>query len=624
MYLYLNDDLNHDKLSDMTIPELKELCSELRKCIFNTVMKNGGHLSSNLGTVELAVAIHRVFDVFGGDKVVWDVGHQGYAHKLLTGRFGSFGTLRLKGGISGFMRRTESETDAFISGHSSVSVSAAFGISEAMRLKGERGSVAAVIGDGALTGGEAYEGLNNAGKAAKNLTLIVNDNAMSISRSTGALARYLAQIRSTRRYYVAKERFKSALSSVPLVGRRLERFIADVKVLVKEAMYDQSNLFENLGFYYIGPVDGHNLEDMIEALSVAKLMDQPCVVHVFTRKGMGYRPAMINPGEYHAVGADGAVEEFSDYPPDHKPESFSEAFGRELEHLGKTDGRICAVTAAMKYAVGLNYFKDSCPSRFYDSGIAEQHSITFAAGLASEGMIPVFAVYSTFLQRGFDQLVHDCAIENTHIVLCVDRAGFVGADGETHQGIFDLPMLRAVPNTAVYSPASYAELRLCLSAALYDTEGIACVRYPKGGEMAITDERLSEACVDFRYTGKNHKVLGITFGRCSTFLAKAAERAGADALRLVKVVPLPAEVYDIAVGYERIVFFEESSLRGGIAEGFAAELLRRGYHGQYEMVGVDGEFIQQASVEQQLAMYGLDEASIISKLGGVGNVEIFR
>lgn len=620
--MYLDDNLKHDKLVNMTVPQLKELCAELRSCIFHTVMKNGGHLSSNLGTVELAVAVHYVYDVFGADRVVWDVGHQAYAHKLLTGRYSRFGTLRQKGGISGFTRRSESAADAFISGHSSTSVSAAYGISTALRIKGEDGSVAAVIGDGALTGGEAYEGLNNAGKTASNLTLILNDNAMSISRSTGALARYLAQIRSTRKYYCAKERFKTALSSVPLVGRKIEKIIRDAKVVIKEAMYDSSNLFENLGFYYIGPVDGHNLDDMIEALSVAKLMKRPCVVHVFTRKGMGYRPAMLNPGEYHAVGEGGVVEEFVDDDIFHSVGSFSEAFGRELERLGKVDGRICAVTAAMKYAVGLNYFRDSCAARFFDTGIAEQHSVTFAAGLASQGLLPVFAVYSTFLQRGFDQVLHDCAIEKTHIVLCVDRAGFVGADGETHQGIFDIPMLRAVPNTVIYSPVSYEELRVCLHAAIYDTSGVVCVRYPKGKEPITNGGELFDSCVDYRYSGKKSGTLGITYGRISVSLAAAAKKAGADVLRLVKITPLSDEVYETAAPYGHIVFFEESSLRGGVAEGFAAELLRRGYRGSFDFVGVCEEFIPQASVEQQLSMYGLDENSMCEKLGEFGNGKV--
>ena len=606
---FLNDNIDHSVISKMTAPQLRALCKELRGCILRTVMKNGGHLASNLGTVELTVALHYVYDVGGNDRILWDVGHQAYAHKLLTGRYSRFSTLRCRDGISGFCRRGESPADAFISGHSSTSVSAAYGISTAIRLKGEGGSVAAVIGDGALTGGMAYEGLNNAGKTATNLTLVLNDNAMSISKSTGALARYLAHIRSTRRYYVAKEHFRNVLTSVPLVGKQLERAVRSAKNMLKDALYDTSNLFENLGFTYIGPVNGHSLEDMIEALSVAKIMQKPCVVHVFTQKGRGYAPAENNPGEYHAVAKNSAARASG--------ESYSEVFGRELARLGCSDGRICAITAAMKYATGLNYFRNACAPRFFDTGIAEQHSVTFAAGLAAGGMLPVFAVYSTFLQRGFDQIIHDCAIENTHVVLAIDRAGFVGEDGETHQGIFDVPMLRLIPNTTVYSPASAEELRACLRRAIYDTDGIACVRYPKGSEAA-SDCALGRAALvparDMFYSGKRSDTLAITYGRISAGMARAAESAGADMLRLVKISPLPENIINISMSYSRVVFFEESSLHGGVGEGLFAALAQAGWGGKAECVGVSDGFVPAASVAEQLEMYRLDADNMLKIL----------
>ena len=595
----LNDSINHDIISKMSLPQLAALCRELRSAIMRTVVSNGGHLSSNLGTVELTVALHYVFDT-RCDRIVWDVGHQAYAHKLLTGRYSRFDTLRTEGGISGFTRRAESEADAFISGHSSTSVSAAYGIATAMRLKGETGSVAAVIGDGAFTGGMAYEGLNNAGKSRANLVLILNDNAMSISKSTGALARYLAQIRSTKKYYCAKEHFKLALSSVPLVGKQLERSVRIAKNLLKDAIYNSSNLFENMGFAYIGPVNGHSMEDMIEALSVAKMLGRPCVVHVFTKKGKGYKPAELNPGEFHAVSAKSAARSDG---------SYSEVFGRELERLGRDDGRICAITAAMKYATGLNHFKESCPERFFDTGIAEQHSVTFAAGLAVQGMLPVFAVYSTFLQRGYDQLIHDCAIENTHVVLGIDRAGFVGEDGETHQGIFDVPMISAIPNSVIYSPACFDELRGCLKRALYDTEGIAAVRYPKGGEY-----KALPPAGDFAYSGRRGDVLAISYGRISAWLDEAANETGSSWLRLVKISPLPQKVAEIAAAYDRIVFFEEGILRGGVAEALAALLARRGWRGSFDAVGVDGEFVAAATVSRQLERYGLDKAGMAARI----------
>lgn len=602
--MILDDSINHEKISNMTLPELKELCRELRRCILNTVSENGGHLASNLGTVELTAALHFVFDV-KEDRIVWDVGHQAYAHKLLTGRYSEFSTLRSLNGISGFTRRKESTADAFISGHSSTSISAAFGIASAMRLQGRRGSVAAVIGDGALTGGMAYEGLNNAGKSKAPLVVILNDNAMSISKSTGALALYLAHIRSTKKYYCAKEHVKSLLSAVPVVGDKLERTIRTAKGLIKDAIYDSSNMFENFGFQYIGPVNGHDLEDVIEALQVAKIMRQPCVVHVFTTKGKGWKPAEENPGEYHAVTKKSSAP---------SGETFTEAFGRELERIGKSDSRVCGITAAMKYATGMNYFKNACPERFFDVGIAEQHAVTFAAGLAVEGMLPVFAVYSTFLQRGFDQIVHDCAIENTHVTLAVDRAGFTGEDGETHQGIFDAAMLASIPNTTVFSPASAEELRLCLSEALYNTDGIAAVRYPKGGESGSV-----EPSVSWDWSGKRGGTLAVSYGRLSANMTAAAREASqrgepVDWLRLVRISPIPEEALRTSLSYKRVVFFEEGILQGGIGERFGAALLEMGYSGGFEVVGVDGQFVPAGTVAQQLELFGLDRASMAARL----------
>ena len=602
--MILDDSINHEKISNMTLPELKELCRELRRCILNTVSENGGHLASNLGTVELTAALHFVFDV-KEDRIVWDVGHQAYAHKLLTGRYSEFSTLRSLNGISGFTRRKESTADAFISGHSSTSISAAFGIASAMRLQGCRGSVAAVIGDGALTGGMAYEGLNNAGKSKAPLVVILNDNAMSISKSTGALALYLAHIRSTKKYYCAKEHVKSLLSAVPVVGDKLERTIRTAKGLIKDAIYDSSNMFENFGFQYIGPVNGHDLEDLIEALQVAKIMRQPCVVHVFTTKGKGWKPAEENPGEYHAVTKKSSAP---------SGETFTEAFGRELERIGKSDSRVCGITAAMKYATGMNYFKNACPERFFDVGIAEQHAVTFAAGLAVEGMLPVFAVYSTFLQRGFDQIVHDCAIENTHVTLAVDRAGFTGEDGETHQGIFDAAMLASIPNTTVFSPASAEELRLCLSEALYNTDGIAAVRYPKGGESGSV-----EPSVSWDWSGKRGGTLAVSYGRLSANMTAAAREASqrgepVDWLRLVRISPISEEALRTSLSYKRVVFFEEGILQGGIGERFGAALLEMGYSGGFEVVGVDGQFVPAGTVAQQLELFGLDRASMAARL----------
>ncbi len=607
--MFLNDDINHSQISEMTLPQLKGLCRELRGCILRTTRKTGGHLSANLGTVELTVALHYVFDT-AQDRILWDVGHQAYSHKLLTGRYSSFGSLRALGGIAGFPRRSECEADAFIAGHASTSVSAACGIATAMKLSGKKGSVAAVIGDGAFTGGMAYEGLNNAAKLKTGLVVVLNDNDMSISKSTGALARYLTNIRSTRKYYRAKENVRTALSRVPLVGDSIERNVRLAKNILKEAIYDNSTLFENLGYTYIGPVDGHNLEDMIEALSVAKLINRPCVVHVQTTKGKGYKPAEQNPGEFHAIAKKGSS----------KPAlTYSEVFGTAMEQLGIHDKRICGITAAMKYATGMNYFAASCPERFFDAGIAEQHSVTFAAGLAVEGMLPVFAVYSTFLQRGYDQIIHDCAIENTHVTLAIDRAGFVGEDGETHQGVFDVAMLSSIPNTTIYSPASFRELTDCLSRALYETKGVAAVRYPKGGEYSVTlpvgmtTPNGSPISSSYAYSGKSSKTLAVSYGRIAAWLHEAAELCGADWLRLLMISPLPESAVKAAAKYDRIVFFEEGVISGGIGERLCAALRKRGYHGSYDIIGVD-RFVPTATVDEQLAMFGLDKEGMVRRL----------
>ena len=608
--MILDDSINHEKISNMTLPELKELCRELRRCILNTVSENGGHLASNLGTVELTAALHFVFDV-KEDRIVWDVGHQAYAHKLLTGRYSEFSTLRSLNGISGFTRRKESTADAFISGHSSTSISAAFGIASAMRLQGRRGSVAAVIGDGALTGGMAYEGLNNAGKSKAPLVVILNDNAMSISKSTGALALYLAHIRSTKKYYCAKEHVKSLLSAVPVVGDKLERTIRTAKGLIKDAIYDSSNMFENFGFQYIGPVNGHDLEDLIEALQVAKIMRRPCVVHVFTTKGKGWKPAEENPGEYHAVTKKSSAP---------SGETFTEAFGRELERIGKSDSRVCGITAAMKYATGMNYFKNACPERFFDVGIAEQHAVTFAAGLAVEGMLPVFAVYSTFLQRGFDQIVHDCAIENTHVTLAVDRAGFTGEDGETHQGIFDYSYLTSIPNMSVAAPKNLWELRAMLDFAM-DYKAPFAIRYPRGtayrglkefmqpiaygkGEIIYEEENIALLAVGSMVSTGEHVREKLKEEGVSCTLANA---------RFVK--PFDKELVDrLAKNHRLIVTMEENVQSGGFGEKVLDCLNDHEKRIKCVMAAIPDAYVEHGNVELLKKEIGLDAESITEKI----------
>ena len=598
------------ELSRLSISECEQLCREIRRKILKTVMKNGGHLSSNLGTVELTVALHRVFRS-PADKIIWDVGHQVYTHKLLTGRYDSFSTLRKENGISGFCRPEESEHDAFISGHSSTSISAALGIAEAMKLNGDRHHTIAVIGDGAFTGGLAYEGLNNAGKSSDNLIIILNHNDMSISKNVGAFAKYLTSIRGNTAYIDAKKKVEQILVNTPVVGEPVKNFLSVSKTALKSVLY-HSTMFEDMGFVYLGPVDGHNIAETEEALRAAKKLHRPVFVHINTVKGKGFRPAEINPGAFHAIPSGGYNRE---NPENISTDSFSEEFGKKLCELAEKDKKICAVTAAMKYGTGLQHFAAKYGRRFYDVGIAEQHAVTFAAGLAKGGKIPVFAVYSSFLQRSYDQLIHDAAIENTHIVLAVDRAGFVGEDGETHQGLFDVPMLMTIPNTTVYSPSTYAEMKLCLEKAVYDTDGIAVVRYPKGTENTTFASADTDSFVITPNCGKK---LAVSYGRIIHNLYGMED---CDVLKLVKIWPIEQNIIDLCMNYREIYFFEEGARSGGAAEKLLAKLYENGYDGKFVITAVDG-FVKQASVSSCLDKYGLSVERMREKLNVSESVNV--
>ena len=599
--IHLKDLTLPQELGRLSIPQCEQLCREIRRTITRTVMKNGGHLSSNLGTVELALAIHRVFRS-PADKIVWDVGHQSYTHKLLTGRLKSFSELRKEDGISGFCRTDESEHDAFISGHSSTAISAAFGIAEAMRLNGDRHHAVAVIGDGAFTGGLAYEGLNNAGKSGDNIVIILNHNDMSISKNVGAFARYLTSIRRNSAYLDVKKRTEEILGNMPVVGEPVKKFIKTSTSALKSVLY-HSTMFEDMGFVYLGPVDGHNITELEEALRAAKKLRRPVFVHVNTVKGKGFAPAEENPGEFHSIGAGGYnAESFREM-------SFSNVFGKKLAALGEKNENICAITAAMKYGTGLQHFAAEHGERFFDVGIAESHAVTFAAGLAKMGKLPVFAVYSSFLQRSYDQLIHDAAIDGGHIVLGIDRAGFVGEDGETHQGLFDVPMLITVPNTVIYSPSTYGELEICLESALYRTEGIAAVRYPKGTEETTIGIEDTDSYLISRNGGKR---LAIAYGRIVHNLYSAA--GDWDVLKLVKIFPIDGEVIDICMEYPEIYFFEEGSGIGGAAENLLSRLYEKGYRGNFTIKAVDG-FVRQAAVDSCMRKFGLDADGMREALG---------
>lgn len=603
-------------LKKLSIPQCISLCREIRDILINTVAENGGHLASNLGTVELTMALHRVF-CSPYDKIVWDVGHQAYTHKLLTGRLNEFSTLRTEGGISGFAKPSESEHDIFISGHSSNSISAACGIAKAMRLRGDSHNVIAVVGDGAFTGGMVYEGLNNAGKSDDNLIVILNDNEMSISKNVGALARYLSSLRGRKAYVEVKKSVENVLDRTPVVGKPVKELMLASKDAVRWLLYHSNGqpagatMFENLGFVYLGPVDGHDLKSLEETLEAAKAAKKPVLIHVNTVKGKGYRPAEKNPGAFHGLAPKAMLQ---GDPEIISSDSFSAVFGSELAKLGASDKRICAITAAMKYGTGLNRFADVCPDRFFDVGIAEQHAVTFAAGLAVSGMIPVFAVYSSFLQRGYDQLIHDAAISRTHIVLGIDRAGIVGEDGETHQGLFDVPMLTCIPNITVYSPSDYNELRLCLRKALYDTPSVAAVRYPRGSESGIAKMKLDENNM-LCYEKNDGKCLVIGYGRTGATVCEAVRdgHLNADVLKLVRIFPLESYVIDLCLGYDRIIVFEESLQSGGIGEHITAALAQRGHKGDIRINAIHG-FVKQAKTESVLKRFSLDKEGIEKKI----------
>ena len=595
-------------LKDKSFYELNSLCSQIRKVLIEGVSKTGGHLASNLGTVELTVALHKVFDA-PLDKIVWDVGHQAYTHKILTGRLDKFSTLRQEGGLSGFPKPKESKYDSFISGHSSTSISAALGIATAMKNNGDTHHSIAVIGDGAFTGGLAYEGLNNAGKSGTNLIVILNHNEMSISKSVGGLSKYLSTMRTRQSYLKTKNVVEKTLDKTPLLGKPIKKVIKSSKNAVKGVLL-HSTMFEEFGFEFIGPVDGHNLRELSEALSNAKAMKKPVFIHVNTVKGKGYAPAEENPGQYHGIGK---FDIATGNPDVAECDSYSSEWGKELSRLADKDDKICAITAAMKYGTGLQYFTQNHRDRFFDVGIAEAHAVTFSAGLAKMGYLPVFCVYSSFLQRAYDQIVHDASIDNAHIVFGIDRAGIVGEDGETHQGLFDVPFLTTIPNVTLYSPVGYEEMKMCLNNALYKDKGIVGVRYPRGSQkLAVEEKHIS---TDYYYSKKNSDVLLITYGRIFSNLLiakKELEKKGVkcDIIKITKIFPFNEEIIEIAKSYQNVFIFEESMNSGSISEKFGNKLFSLGYKGYYKSHTIY-DFVQQASVENALTKVGLDSNSMI-------------
>ena len=470
-----------DQLKDMSVESLYMLAEEIRRLLIDTVSKTGGHLAPSLGVVELTLAIHSVFSS-PTDKIIWDVGHQAYTHKILTGRYKTFRTLRQKGGVSGFPKRSESPHDVFGVGHASTSVSAALGMAIARDLKGENHHVVAILGDGAFTGGEVFEALNQAGALHKNLIVILNDNERSIEKNVGAISEYLSEIRLMPELYKAKSEAEKFVKSIGGIGERVMQVASDIKFGLK-SFFIPGDIFDDLGFKYIGPLNGHDITILKNALNQVKKLEGPVLVHVITKKGKGYPPAERNPGLFHGIGKFDVVSGEPIKSNDNIP-TYTEVFGKTLVELAKNDEKIVAITAAMPAGTGLKEFADKFPERFFDVGIAEEHAMTLAAGLAAEGMRPVVAIYSTFMQRAYDQILHDVCLQNLPVVLALDRAGLVGEDGPTHHGVFDFSYLRHIPNMTILAPKDEAELKSMMKFAV-DLNSPIAIRYPRGKAIGV-------------------------------------------------------------------------------------------------------------------------------------------
>lgn len=561
-------------VKSLTSYETRQLCEEVRAFLLRSVAETGGHLASNFGVVELSVAIHRVFDT-ARDRLVFDVGHQCYVHKMLTGRRDDFASLRQLGGLSGFPKPYESIHDAFVAGHASAAVSVALGMARARTMQREDYSVMALVGDASLAGGLAFEGMNDAGGSGEPLIVILNDNGMSISENVGALSSHLSRLRTRPLYYEMKKRYRKALEG-SAAGEKLYALSHDVKTALKKSLLPGSSLFEDMGFMYLGPVNGHDVDAVTEALRWAKEQRCPVLLHVHTKKGKGYFPAEAQPEKFHGVGA---FDTFTGKPLAEAKESFSDVFGKAMMELAEENERICAITAAMIDGTGLTDYAKAFPNRLFDVGIAEGHAVSMAGGMAKQGMLPVFAVYSSFLQRGYDMLLQDVSLDKLHVVLGVDRAGLVGADGETHHGCFDVMYLSQIPHMTVFCPASFAELRTMLRRAVFHTEGPVAVRYPRGSEGVYT------ACCgeeDFTVLREGDDGTIVTYGVLINEALKAAEILAERgySVRVVKInriAPLESEAVCRMLGGDNVMLVLEDCLGvGSVGQRLAAILTRGG------------------------------------------------
>lgn len=606
----------HEDLLRLTDEKRVQLCQEIREFLISSVSHTGGHLAGNLGVVELTVALETVYDT-STDRLVFDVGHQSYVHKLLTGRREAFDTLRQFGGLSGFPKPCESDTDAFVAGHASSAVSIALGMARARTLLHQDYQVVALLGDGAATGGMAYEGLNDAADSKEPIVVVLNDNEMSIGRSVGGISHHFSRLRTSEKYLGIKRWYRSTLYSIP-GGKRIYLFSSRAKNRIKHFLL-QTTIFENMGFKYLGPVNGHDVRELITVLRAAKDLQEPTLVHVVTKKGKGYAPAEEDPAKFHGIGK---FDPVTGKKLASKVRTFSDAFGDTMVALAAGEPRLCAITAAMPGGTGLLKYMQQYPQRLFDVGIAEEHAVSMAGGLAKQGMIPVVAIYSTFLQRAYDQLMQDVAMLHLHVVLAIDRAGLVGDDGPTHHGVFDVGFLRQIPGMRILAPASLCELEQMLTWAVESCDGPVAVRYPRGTEGKYTASAWDAAAKVAPHRSGADVTL-ITYGTMINPVLDAADRLAQQGisctvLRLLELSDLPAEeILRLMPEKKNVVIIEETAANSGVAQPLAWQL--RGLCPECRVSGIDlgHDFVPHGSQQRLYEYCGLDAASIAQFVSGV-------
>ena len=601
-------------LKKLKLNEKIVLSQEIRDYIIDVVSKNGGHLASNLGIVELTLAIHNVFDL-NKDKLIWDVGHQSYVHKILTGRKEELKTIRKLDGLAGFPKTSESETDCFNTGHSSTSISAAMGMAKARDLKKENHSVIAVIGDGALTGGMALEALNHVGSSRTNMIVILNDNEMSISKNIGGINKLLTRLRAKKKYTVSNKKGRKIIEKIPFIGNYIVKIVTRLKKSIKQLILPRM-YFEEIGFKYLGPVDGHNLEDLEYILSRAKELDEPVLIHVLTKKGKGYKPAEDNPDKFHGIGPFNIETGESTKK---KSKDYSKAFGEKLIELAEKNEKIVAITAAMRDGTGLKDFSIKFPERFFDVGIAEQHALTFAAGLAKEGMIPFVPIYSSFYQRAYDQVIHDICIQKLPVIMCVDRAGCVGNDGETHQGLYDMSFFNLIPNITIMAPKDFEELAQMMEFAI-ELKAPVVIRYPRGGEADIKFEKhedIKQGQAEVLQEGKDISIIGI--GKMTATAMKVAnelqkEGLSAEVINARFLKPLDCDKISKSIEKTKFVItIEDGTEIGGLGSSIKEIIVNKNLEGvKIKCFAYPDEFIKHGSVPELEELYGLDYKNIVS------------